>query len=83
MATRKNRGNVSKGSKGRKNRTQKGGFIGALGRILGFSNNQDSKQSQNENGSQSQQQNQQKNGGSNNIPELRFGGKKKRGCRNK
>jgi hypothetical protein len=73
MATRKNRGSASKVSKGRKNRTQKGGFIGALKRVLGFSNDQDAKPSQNGNDSQSYDL----------LPEIKFGGKKSRGRSNK
>ncbi len=78
MATRKYKG---KGSKGRKNRTQKGGFLESLKSMLGFSSQQKSEQSQNQFQQNQFQQNQQ--AGSNNIPEMRFGGKKKRGCRNK
>lgn len=74
MATRKYKG---KGSKGCKNRTQKGGFLSSLKSMFGFSNQQKSESSQN----QSQQQHQ--NAGSDKIPEMRFGGKKSRGRRNK
>ena len=90
MATRKYNGK-GKGSKGRKNRTQKGGFLSSLKGIFGFSNQQKSGQSQYHSQQQQQQQqqqyqnqsNQQQNAGSDKIPEMSFGGKKKRGRRNK
>jgi hypothetical protein len=78
MATRKYKGKLSKGSK---NRTQKGGFLNSLKNFFGFSSQQKSEQSQNQFQQNQFQQNQQ--AGSNNIPEMSFGGKKKRRCRNK
>lgn len=86
MATRKYK---SKGSKGRKNRTQKGGFLSSLKGIFGFSNQQKSESSQNQSQHQQQQHqyqnqsNQQQNAGSDKIPEMSFGGKKSRRRRNK
>lgn len=81
MATRKYKG---KGSKGRKNRTQKGGFLGRLMNLFGYSNQQKSGQSQNDSQQQYQNQsNQQQNAGSDKIPEMSFGGKKSRRRSNK